>query len=72
MFQLGGDHWKVWSEALDRALLPAQRREGCEAGSWDPVGVWGSEGGRIFATAMSILILETEYRYKRMLKSPFQ
>jgi hypothetical protein len=60
-----GKHWKLWNQALHKALLNHQRRasEGCLAGSWDPdVDRWGFEGGRVYTTAINALSLETVYR----------
>jgi hypothetical protein len=51
----GGEAWLAWRDALLRTLLPAQRDdEGGPCGyrgSWDPVGPWGPDGGRVYATA---------------------
>jgi hypothetical protein len=65
MFQVGGEPWKRWHAALTAAVLPHQRREGHAAGSWDPVGPWGGEGGRIYSTALLTMCLQTPYRYGR-------
>jgi hypothetical protein len=69
MFQLGRDYWKGWNEPMKNALVPTQKREGCENGSWDPVDAWGIAGGRVYATAINILSLEIYYRYGRVLGS---
>ncbi|MHC4778490.1 MAG: VWA domain-containing protein, partial [Planctomycetota bacterium] len=66
-FQLGRTYWKAWNGAVKSALVPTQRRDGCENGSWDPVGARGVEMGRVWSTAMSILNLEIYYRYGRIL-----
>ncbi|MCP5070766.1 MAG: terpene cyclase/mutase family protein [bacterium] len=70
-FEAGGDAWKRWRQSLEDVILPAQRRkEGsfCEhRGSWDPIGVWGPEGGRVVTTALATMILEHFYRYSHML-----
>lgn len=66
MHQVGGDDWKTWREAFERAALPAQRRGGDEAGSWDPIGPWGYEGGRVYATSMMALGLLAESRLARL------
>lgn len=63
MYQLGGDHWDRWNQALQNSLVPAQTSVGQEAGSWSPNTVWGGYGGRIYSTAMSALCLEVYYRY---------
>lgn len=47
-------------------LLLAQRSEGDDAGSWDPVDTWGPVGGRVYATALSALILELAFRYEEL------
>jgi hypothetical protein len=63
MYQLGGEPWRRWNEAMTATLLARQRRAGHLAGSWDPDRVWGSHGGRVYSTAMSTLCLEVYYRY---------
>ncbi|MFT7536150.1 MAG: hypothetical protein ACI85K_002104 [Hyphomicrobiaceae bacterium] len=68
MYQAGGMHWKNWSKHLKSALLPTQYTEGNAAGSWDPAGVWGTQGGRVYSTAMSTLSLEAYYRYSRLVR----
>lgn len=63
MYQAGGESWERWNRAMTATLLSRQRRTGHLAGSWDPDRVWGSHGGRVYATAMSALCLEVYYRY---------
>ena len=58
--------WSRWNEALRGAVLKTQSNSGDERGSWDPVGPWGYAGGRIYATAMMALCLESYYRYPRV------
>jgi protein-disulfide isomerase len=61
----GGKYWKPWNAAMTRALVPHQKvaADGCEDGSWDPAADrWGAMGGRVYATAMNVLTLETYYR----------
>jgi hypothetical protein len=68
MNQWGGKHWKSWKKSIEKALLPNQRQDkGNFKGSWDPVGPWGEEGGRVYSTAICALILEVYYRYARVL-----
>jgi len=69
MFQLGSHYWKTWNEGMKTALVPTQRLSGCELGSWDPVGVWGKSGGRVYSTAINVLSLEIYYRYSRILSN---
>ncbi|MHC4451732.1 MAG: prenyltransferase/squalene oxidase repeat-containing protein [Planctomycetota bacterium] len=58
-FQVGGPHWKRWNSALQAAVLPQQHNAGAKAGSWDPVGPWGADGGRVYSTALLALTLQT-------------
>ena len=68
MFQIGGKHWKRWQKAMHPALLKTQRRKGAAKGSWDPVGAWGHQGGRVYSTAIGVLSLEVYYRYSPLLR----
>ncbi|MHC4778822.1 MAG: prenyltransferase/squalene oxidase repeat-containing protein [Planctomycetota bacterium] len=70
MFQLGRQYWKAWNGPLKNALVPTQNRRGCENGSWDPSGAWGSAGGRVYATAINVLSLEVYYRYAKVFPNP--
>lgn len=66
MYQLGGEHWRKWKKAMNGAILPNQREDGDYLGSWDPIGPWGYQGGRVYATATMVLTLEVYYRYSRL------
>jgi hypothetical protein len=68
MRQVGGDHWKRWSEALKEALLGAQRAEKNrdERGSFDPVDCWSPAGGRVYSTALCCMSLESFWRTDRL------
>ena len=70
MYQLQGDYWQRWNEALQAALVGRQQTDGDLAGSWDPVCVWGGYGGRVYSTAMSALCLEVYYRFLPLYNSP--
>ena len=63
MYQLQGDHWKRWSEALQKTLLSTQRTSGPLAGSWDPNTRWDGYGGRVYSTSLATLCLEAHYRF---------
>ncbi|MCH2111217.1 MAG: hypothetical protein MK213_00030, partial [Planctomycetes bacterium] len=72
MNQWGGNHWKKWKKAIEKTLLDHQRMENPKDnfyGSWDPIGPWGEDGGRVYTTATGALILETYYRYGKVLGS---
>jgi hypothetical protein len=62
-FQQGGDVWKKWNAGLTSALVPNQRKDGDDTGSWDPVGAYATEWGRVGETALGCLNLEVYYRY---------
>jgi len=67
LFQLQDDYWRAWNQALKSRLLESQRAAySSEPGSWDPDGIWGGYGGRVYSTAMSCLCLEVYYRYLPM------
>jgi hypothetical protein len=68
MFQAGGLDWQRWAHALSSAVVMRQRRNGNAKGSWDPDCAWGVEGGRVYSTAMAVLMLQAEYRYARWLR----
>ncbi len=68
--QWGGDHWKKWKKAIEKTLLENQQMDDAKDnfyGSWDPVGPWGDDGGRVYSTALGVLILEVYYRYGQVL-----
>ncbi|MCA8913640.1 MAG: hypothetical protein KDB82_18295 [Planctomycetes bacterium] len=80
LYQTGGPAWDRWQKAMSSTLTEhqrgyseADRKAGLtdpklldEYGSWDPVGAWGAAGGRVYATAINCLTLETYYRHQRM------
>ena len=66
LYQLQGDHWQRWNDALRTTLVQSQRTAGPRAGSWDPNTVWGGYGGRAYSTALGALCLEVYYRYLPM------
>ncbi len=67
LFQMGGSFWRNWNKRLKSAVVDSQiRGKGCARGSWDPAGVWGREGGRVYSTALMALCLEVYYRYSRL------
>ncbi len=65
-FQMGGEVWKEWNEAMKSTLLDAQRDDGDFDGSWDPKDALGGHWGRVGQTAISVLCLEVYYRYLPM------
>lgn len=66
MFQAGGQPWKRWNDVVRDELVDRQcgEEDGCRRGSWDPIGQWSPEGGRVYSTALAVLTLEVYYRYQ--------
>ncbi|MCB9893982.1 MAG: terpene cyclase/mutase family protein [Planctomycetes bacterium] len=76
-YQYGGKDWEKWRDALLPALLENQRGWAAgdedtfeaildEHGSWDAVGAWCPQGGRVWSTATSTLMLQVAARYMRL------
>ena len=68
MFQMGGEHWKAWSQALKRVIQRGQRDDGDFKGSFDPSGPWGYSGGRIYSTAMYVMALQVFDSAEKLIK----
>ena len=73
MSPAGDGYWTVWGAMFRDPLVAAQvkaERDGkgrFVRGSWDPAKHTFSRGaGRVYATAMGVLCLETYYRYTRV------
>ncbi len=68
MFQVGGSHWETWNKHMKEAIVKHQKRKGSgsRTGSWDPIGPWGPDGGRVYSTATLVMCLEVYYRYDRV------
>ncbi|KAF0246003.1 MAG: hypothetical protein FD180_1146 [Planctomycetota bacterium] len=71
-FHAGGSHWTNYFGAVKRELLAHQRKsdkDGCAKGSWNNEGTYEIDvGGRVFTTALAILMLEQPYRQVRQRK----
>ncbi len=68
-FLAGGSVWKTWRDAIRTEIVATQRTDDlyCDGkGSWDPVGVWGDELGRVGTTALMTMIASVYYRYDRV------
>jgi len=64
----GGDDWRSARELVKRKIIDQQVRDhhgsGVSlSGSWDPVGCFGEENGRLGTTAVCLLIMSVYYRY---------
>ena len=62
-----GDYWIAWNNRLRPLLETSQVQKGDLTGSWHPLqpvrDQWGYAAGRIYVTAMHLLMLEVEYRH---------
>lgn len=64
MHHMGGEPWRKWNHVMRQLLPGKQEKRGRERGSWNPRGDrWGSQGGRLFTTCLSIYMLEVYYRH---------
>ncbi len=67
MFQMQGDYWQAWNQKLRPRLEATQVQKGQLIGSWSPLEPardrWGHAGGRLYMTAMNLLMLEVYYRH---------
>ncbi len=62
--QHGGDQWTKWNQVMRDSLIKAQEKEGHAAGSWYmEKGPHHENGGRLYCTALSTMILEVYYRH---------
>ena len=63
-----GERWNTWNEKLKKLLIETQEMQGPLRGSWDPdpagraEDAWGRMAGRVYTTAMHVLLLEAHYR----------
>ena len=58
-----GAEWERWNPKMREYLIAAQATAGHEAGSWYFPDRHGDKGGRLYNTAMAVMILEVYYRY---------
>jgi len=62
----GGEGWLKWNPRMRDYLIATQDQEGHERGSWHFLDKHGSVGGRLYSTAMCVMILEVYYRHMPM------
>ena len=65
MFQHGGKEWELWNQKLVSILSAEQGRNGCQKGSFPAHRKWGHAGGRVYSTALGVLMLQVYYRYAK-------
>lgn len=58
-----GPTWPRWNEAMRDYLIRTQAVQGHERGSWHFEDRHGTKGGRLYTTAMCVMILEVYYRH---------
>ena len=63
MYHMQGKYWKAWNAAIRDLLVNSQDKTGRMAGTWQPRDQWENSGGRLYATAMKVLMLEVYYRH---------
>jgi hypothetical protein len=63
MYHMQGKPWKAWNDKLRDLLVSTQEKKGALAGSWKPVDHREKPGGRVYATALRVLMLEVYYRH---------
>lgn len=54
---------RSWNRRLVQILLDCRIQQGPDRGGWPAVCRWGVDGGRVYTTAMAVLILQTPYRF---------
>ena len=64
MHHYGGNSWETWNRKMRELLISTQNTRGSNSGSWDPGKFeWGTQGGRIYTTALAVCTLEVYYRH---------
>jgi hypothetical protein len=67
LHHLEGTNFDLWNYRMREHLIRTQQKTGHKTGSWNPEGVdYGARGGRLYATAMSLLTLQVYYRHLPM------
>ena len=63
MYHMQGKYWDAWNDRMRGMLTKTQIKTGHLAGTWTPHDRWEQRGGRVYSTAMRVLILEVYYRH---------
>jgi len=58
-----GPGWDAWNGALREHLIATQSRQGHQNGSWYFEDPHAESGGRLYTTAMCVMLLQVYYRY---------
>lgn len=67
-----GSEWKRWNDRMRDYLIQTQANQGHENGSWYFEHAHSKKGGRLYNTAMAIMILEVYYRYMPIYRDGWQ
>lgn len=62
----GGERWTTWNQEMRDYLILTQMQSGKDEGSWfftEPEKTNNQIGGRLYTTALAVMILEVYYRY---------
>ncbi|MBD3676558.1 MAG: terpene cyclase/mutase family protein [Planctomycetaceae bacterium] len=82
LHNLGGENWHEWYQTVAREIVRSQTKTGSTRsgkdvrGTWDPLNPEGAyheyatQAGRLYLTAMCVLILETPYRHAPLYSQP--
>lgn len=63
LYHLQGEPWEIWQGPLKKLLVETQDNGGATSGTWTPIDEWERRGGRIYTTAIKLLMLEIDYRH---------
>ena len=75
LHNIGGDDWKNWYGPVARLIIDHQKKAGSNKAPTDIMGSWGpkdprganeeysEKAGRLYLTALCLLVLETPYRH---------
>jgi hypothetical protein len=63
MYHMQGQYWEAWNDHLRDHLVATQIKEGPLSGTWNVVDGHETTGGRLYSTAIKLLMLEVYYRH---------
>ena len=67
LHNMEGTDFDLWNYRMREHIIRTQEKSGHKAGSWNPQGTdHGAKGGRMYATGMALLTLQTYYRHLPM------
>ena len=69
LHHFGDPYWEGWNRLMRDYLVSNQATAGHEKGSWHFADEHGDQGGRLYSTAMAVMILEVYYRYLPLYES---